>query len=233
MQNSLLLDTLKGKKTSRPPVWFMRQAGRVLPSYLELRSKHSFWEMMNDPGLAAEVTLLPVYDLGVDAAILFSDILVVPYAMGMCLEFSDHGPKFDKPLKDYENPLEKLHPDPHKLDYIYRAIDEIVKTRPDNTPLIGFAGAPLTVLCYMLEGLNSKANFQNAISYIYNNKAVIERLTDAITDLTVEYATQQIAHGIDEFAPDVFMNVFNTDILLKQSSLRQKSAPACSFQQRI
>ena len=243
MQNSLFLDTLKGKKTSRPPVWFMRQAGRVLPSYLELRAKHSFWEMMNDPALAAKVTLLPVYDLGVDAAILFSDILVVPYAMGMGLEFSDHGPKFDKPLKDYENPVEKLHPDPHKLDYIYRAIDEIVKTRPENTPLIGFAGAPLTVLCYMLEGVSSKANFQSAISYIYTNKAVIEKLTDAITDLTIEYATQQIAHGIDTFQLfethggilpfDVYKSMFFPAIQKISRAVREKGIPFIYFPKDI
>jgi len=199
MQNSIFFDTLKGTKTSRPPVWFMRQAGRVLPSYLELRSRHSFWHMMSDPVLAAKVSLLPVYELGVDAAILFSDILVIPYAMGMGLDFTDHGPKFDKPLKDYEYPLTKLNPDPDKLKYIYRAIDEIVKTRPENTPLIGFAGAPLTVLCYMLEGLSSRSGFPDAISFIYRNKGVTEKLIESVTDLTIEYACQQIAHGIDTF----------------------------------
>jgi uroporphyrinogen decarboxylase len=199
MQNSIFLDTLKGIKTVRPPVWFMRQAGRILPSYLELRAKHSFWQMMSDPGLAARVTLLPVHDLGVDAAILFSDILVIPYAMGMGLDFTDHGPKFDKPLKDYKNPLAKLNTDTGKLQYIYMAIDEFVKTRPENTPLIGFAGAPLTVLCYMLEGLSSKVNFPDAVSFIYRNKKVTEKLVEAVTDLTIEHATQQIAHGIDTF----------------------------------
>ena len=149
MQNSILLDTIEGKKTSRPPVWFMRQAGRVLPSYLELRAKYSFWQLMINPELAAKVTLLPVYDLGVDAAILFSDILVIPYAMGMGLEFTDHGPKFDKPLKDYDNPLRKLNPEPDKLKFIYGTIDEIIQTRPDNSPLIGFAGATTTCILYI------------------------------------------------------------------------------------
>ena len=91
MQNSIFLKTISGERTDRPPVWFMRQAGRVLPSYLLLREKFSFWQMMSNPELAAQVTLLPVNDLGVDAAILFSDILVIPYAMGMGLEFTDHG----------------------------------------------------------------------------------------------------------------------------------------------
>ncbi len=199
MQNSIFSDTLKGKKTSRPPVWFMRQAGRVLPSYLEMRSKHSFWQLMSDPVLAAKVTLLPVHDLGVDAAILFSDILVVPYAMGMGLDFTDSGPKFDNPLKNYKNPSAKLHPDPERLQFIYKAIDEIVITRPENTPLIGFAGAPLTVLCFMLEGLSSKSGFPDAISFIYSNKTETENLIETITDLTIEYATQQINHGISTF----------------------------------
>jgi uroporphyrinogen decarboxylase len=197
--NSIFLDTIKGINNERPPVWFMRQAGRVLPSYLELRKKHSFWHMMNDPQLASKVTLSPVYELGVDAAILFSDILVIPYAMGMGLEFTDNGPKFDKPLREFDNPSGKLNPDPDKLQYIYLVIEEIIRTRPVDTPLIGFAGAPLTVLCYMLEGLSSKANFPDAVSYIYKNKVEVRKLIDAITDLTIIYAQQQIKCGIDTF----------------------------------
>ncbi len=243
MQNSIFLDTLKGEKTSRPPVWFMRQAGRVLPSYLELRAKHSFWQMMCDPGLAAKVTLLPVYDLGVDAAILFSDILVIPYAMGMGLDFTDHGPKFDRPLKNFKNPMTELHPDPDKLQYIYRAIDEIVTTRPENTPLIGFAGAPLTVLCYMLEGLSSKSGFPDAISFIYKNKSITEKLIDAITDLTIEYAMQQIAHGIDAFQLfethggllpfDFYKSMFFPAIKKISRVVRNKSIPFIYFPKDI
>ncbi len=199
MQNSILMNTLEGKKTSRPPVWFMRQAGRILPSYQELRKIHSFWHLMSDPELGAKVTLLPVNDLGVDAAILFSDILVIPYAMGMGLEFTDNGPKFDKPLKDYPDPLTKLDPDPDKLSYVYKVIDEIVRTKPEETPLIGFAGAPLTVLCYMLEGLSSKSGFVDSISFMYSNKVVTEKLINSVTELTIEYACRQIDHGINVF----------------------------------
>lgn len=199
MNESLLLDTLKGKTTSRPPVWFMRQAGRVLPSYLALRKRYSFWELMTDPGLAARVTLLPVHDLGVDAAILFSDILVIPYAMGMGLEFTDQGPRFDKPLLAYDDPLPVLKPDPARLEYIYQVIDEIMRTRPEGMPLIGFAGAPLTVMCYMLEGLSSKSNFLQAVTYLYRNRKTAEKLTDMITDLTIEYLDRQVKHGIDVF----------------------------------
>ena len=243
MQNSIFLDTLKGKKTVRPPVWFMRQAGRILPSYLELRAKHSFWQMMCDPGLAAKVTLLPVHDLGVDAAILFSDILVIPYAMGMELDFTDQGPRFDKPLKDYEFPLTKLNPYPDKLKFIYRAIDEIIKIRPDNTPLIGFAGAPLTVLCYMLEGKSSKSDFPDAISFIYKNKSITGKLIEAITELTIEYAAQQIGHGVETFQLfetlggilpfDLYKSMFFPAIQKISKVVRDKAVPFIFFPKDI
>ena len=243
LQNSIFLNTLKGVNTSRPPVWFMRQAGRVLPSYLELRNTYSFWHMMSSPELAAKVTLLPVNDLGVDAAILFSDILVIPYALGMGLEFTDKGPRFDKPLKEYDNPVEKLRPDPYKLDYIYRAIDEIVRTRQGNVPLIGFAGAPLTVLCYMIEGLSSKAGFPDAISFIYRNKTVTEKLIDAVTDLTIEYARQQIEHGIDAFQLfethggilpfDFYKSMFFPAIKKISNAVREKGVPFIYFPKDI
>jgi len=243
MQNSIFMNTLKGVNTSRPPVWFMRQAGRVLPSYLELRNTYSFWHMMSSPELAAKVTLLPVNDLGVDAAILFSDILVIPYAMGMGLEFTDRGPRFDKPLKEYDNPVAKLKPDPFKLDYIYRAIDEIVKTRPENMPLIGFAGAPLTVLCYMIEGLSSKAGFPDAISFIYRNKTVTEKLIESVTDLTIEYARQQIYHGIDAFQLfethggilpfDFYKSMFFPAIKKISNAVREKGVPFIYFPKDI
>src|SRR5512133_3394385 len=100
MTNSLFIDTLNGIKRERPPVWFMRQAGRVLPSYLKLREIYSFRELMLTPYLICEVSLQPVNDLGVDGAILFSDILVVPEALGMTVSFTDKGPRFENPLSD-------------------------------------------------------------------------------------------------------------------------------------
>lgn len=197
--NSILLDTLKGKETTRPPVWYMRQAGRVLPNYMALKEKHSFWQMMQSKELAAEVTLLPVHDLGVDAAILFSDILVIPYAMGMGLEFTDKGPVFDSPLKDIENPFANFNPQPEKLDYIYDAIGEILKTRPKNTPLIGFCGAPLTVLTFMIQGLGSRSNFQDAIIYFFKEKEKTKKLIEIITELSIDYALNQIKKGVEVF----------------------------------
>ncbi len=199
MTEPILLQTLKGKSTSRPPVWFMRQAGRVLPNYLKLKENYSFWQMMQKPEVAAEVTLMPIYDLGVDAAILFSDILVIPYAMGMGLDFTDDGPVFEKPLAQRSNPLDGLNPDPSKLEYIYKVVDEIIKNRPANIPLIGFCGAPLTVLLFMLQGLGRKGDFPEAIKFIYQNKQTTRKLVEELTDLSVVYAQEQIRHGVEVF----------------------------------
>jgi uroporphyrinogen decarboxylase len=199
MAEPIFIETLKGRKTERPPVWFMRQAGRVLPTYLELRKQHSFNELMHSPKLAAEVTLLPVYDLGVDAAILFSDILVIPVALGMHLEFTDSGPKFDKALKEIKNPVAYLTPDSSKLEYIYKAIDVIQKTKPADTPLIGFCGAPFTTFCYMVEGMSSSHNFPDTVALLYKDKALANKLLNLITELSVEYALNQVKHGISAF----------------------------------
>ena len=199
MVNSIFTQTLKGARTERPSVWFMRQAGRVLPSYLKLREQYSFSELMQSPELAAKVTLLPVYDLGVDAAILFSDILVIPEALGMGLNFTDSGPKFGKALKDISDPVSTLHPDASKLDYIYRAIDEVIKTKPADTPLIGFCGAPFTTLCYMVQGLSSNHTFPDAVGLLYQDKKTAHRLLEMITELSAEYAVNQVKHGISAF----------------------------------
>lgn len=199
MMQSIFLDTLKGKPGHRPPVWFMRQAGRVLPNYNKLKETYSFRELMHDPSLAAKVTLMPVEDLGVDVAILFSDILVIPEAMGMEAEFTDRGPVFKNPLKNLDRPADHLKPDPQKLDYIYRVIDEIVRTRAKNVPLIGFCGAPLTTLCYMIQGISSNPGFPDATRFLFQHKSEAKRLIAAITDFSVHYALMQIDHGIEAF----------------------------------
>lgn len=199
MNTSIFEKVLKGEKTKRPPVWFMRQAGRVLPSYLEMREHNTFHELMQDAGLAAKVTLLPIYDLGVDAAILFSDILVIPEALGMELKFTDSGPRFKNALKDMDDPMASLKPDASKLEYIYKVIDEIHKTKPEGTPLIGFCGAPFTTLCYMVQGLGTNHTFPDAVTLLYKNKKLAHKLFEAITDLSIEYATNQIKHGIAAF----------------------------------
>lgn len=199
MEKGIFVRTLEGEKTERPPVWFMRQAGRVLPSYLEMRKDYSFKELMRDPELAAKVTLLPIYDLGVDAAILFSDILVIPEALGMDLAFTDSGPRFTTALKDVANPVKSLNADASKLEYIYDVIDKIQETKPADIPLIGFCGAPFTTLCYMVQGLGTNHTFPDAVSLLYKDKKLAKQLLGAITDLSIEYALNQVKHGISAF----------------------------------
>jgi uroporphyrinogen decarboxylase len=199
MSNSIFTDTLKGIKRERPPVWFMRQAGRVLPSYLKLREQYSFRELMMTPELAAKVTLLPVNELGVDAAILFSDILVIPEALGMNLKFTDKGPIFDTPLQDAANQLTSLQPDSSKLEHVYKALDIIKQQKPNDVALIGFCGAPFTTFCYMVEGNSTNHNFSKAIKLFYNNPEISAKILEIITDLSIEYATTQTKHGIDVF----------------------------------
>nr|MDQ3101452.1 uroporphyrinogen decarboxylase [Bacteroidota bacterium] len=154
MKNDLLLRTLKGERTERPPVWMMRQAGRYLPEYMVLRSKYGFFERCQTPELACEITLQPIDIIGVDAAILFSDILVVPQAMGMEVQLIENtGPVLPDPIK-HENDLAKLRvPDIEEtLGYVPAAIKLIKRELNDRVPLIGFAGAPWTLFCYMVQG---------------------------------------------------------------------------------
>lgn len=237
--NSILLKTLRGEKTERPPVWFMRQAGRVLPSYMKIKENYTFWQMMQNPEIAAQVTLLPIDDLGVDAAILFSDILVIPHALGMGLEFLDSGPVFDQPLAYRDQPLAGLNPDPSKLNYIYDVIDQINKTKPDDIPLIGFCGAPLTVLLFMLQGLGRKGDFPDAVKFIYQNKETTKKLIDIVTDLSIVYAHGQIEHGIEVFQlfdthaglipSDLYEELFMPSIRKIAAAVREKNIPFIFF----
>lgn len=195
---NLLTTTLEGKTTERPPVWFKRQAGRILPSYMQMREKYGFKHMMDTPELAAKVTLLPIYDLGVDAAILFSDILVVPEALGMDLSFNP-GPEFSTALKDVSNPLDFLKDKPEKLDHIYKAIEIIKNDKPSEIDLIGFCGAPLTTLCYMYQGFSKKQNFPELLPAIYKDKTLFKKIISRITDMAIHYATKQVESGIQAF----------------------------------
>lgn len=200
MDNTVFRQTLSGNGAHRPPVWFMRQAGRILPNYLHLREKHSFKELMEVPELCAEVTIMPLYDLGVDAAILFSDILVIPEALGMKLEFTDKGPIFEAPLRgNLADSHRMLSPDSSKLAYIYKNIEVIRQKMPENMPLIGFCGSPLTTLCYMVQGRSTNHSFPDAVDFIYRYPQQAQELVDLITDFSIEYATGQIKAGIDAF----------------------------------
>ena len=192
------MDTLNGVNTSRPPVWFMRQAGRILPSYQKLRSSYSFIDLMNYKELASKVTLMPIDDLGVDAAIIFSDILFIPESLGMDLEFTEKGPKFHNPLKLNADKL-NFSFSPEKLEHVYQNIKEVKKNSPDNIPLIGFCGGPLTTFLFMFRGHESDKSFKSAIKFFYSNKKESLKVIDLITEVSIEYLNNQIDSGIDCF----------------------------------
>lgn len=198
IKNDLLIRTLLGEPTERTPVWMMRQAGRYLPEYIRLREKYSFFERCQNPELACEITLQPVDIVGVDAAILFSDILVVPQAMGLEVQLIEkQGPLLPHPIKT-KNDLDRIKvPDVNEtLHYVFDAIKLIKQELNGRVPLIGFAGAPWTLLCYMVQGKGSKT-FDEAKGFCYQNPELAHTLLQMITDTTIQYLKGQIAAGAD------------------------------------
>jgi uroporphyrinogen decarboxylase len=198
LKNDLILRALRGEKTERPPVWMMRQAGRYLPEYRALRAQYGFFERCQTPELACEITLQPVDIIGVDAAILFSDILVVPQAMGLEVELVEsQGPVLPSPVKTKED-LSRIHiPDVEEtLHYVFEAIRLIKKELHHRVPLIGFAGAPWTLLCYMVQGKGSKT-FDEAKIFCYTRPELAHRLLQMITDTTIAYLKGQVKAGAD------------------------------------
>lgn len=196
LKNDLLLRAARGEKTERTPVWVMRQAGRILKEYREVRGKLSgFIELVQTPERAAEVTIQPVDILGVDAAIIFSDILVVPEAMGLPYTMEEgKGPSFPKTVKN-ESDLDKLRiADEDSLGYVIDAIKVTKRELNGSVPLIGFAGAPWTIFCYMVEGKGSKT-FSVARKFLYNNPSFAHKLMDKITKSTINYLKNQIEAG--------------------------------------
>mgnify|MGYP005637518455 FL=1 len=196
LKNDLLIRAAKGELTERTPVWLMRQAGRILPEYRSIRAKLSgFKELVETPELAAEVTLQPVNLLGVDAAIIFSDILVIPEAMGLSYEMIEKkGPYFPKTLKS-EADIKSLHKvEGGELNYVYEAIRLVKKELKGHVPLIGFAGAPWTILCYMIEGGGSKT-FSNARKFLIQEPKLAHTVLSMITDSTMKYLHNQVLAG--------------------------------------
>ncbi len=199
IHNDLLLRVARGEKTERPPVWLMRQAGRILPQYRSLRASLSgFKELVETPHLAAEVTLQPVDELGVDAAIIFSDILVIPEAMGLPYEMIEKkGPNFPKTVQsagDISNLIEGENA-ADELGYVYKAIEITVRELQGKIPLIGFAGAPWTIFSYMVEGSGSKT-FSKAKKLLYKEPALAHELMAKITNTTIQYLKRKIAAGV-------------------------------------
>lgn len=198
LQNDLLLKALRGETVSRPPVWMMRQAGRFLPEYQELRAKYDFFTRVQTPELAAAITLQPIDRLGVDAAILFSDILVVPQAMGMTVEMNEgKGPLLPKTISTLEDVL-KLEVDEahHRLQYVYDAIGATRSVLHNRVPLIGFAGAPWTIFCYMVEGKGSKT-FGKAKAFCYQHPDIAHALLQRISMVTAAYLKEQANAGVN------------------------------------
>ncbi len=196
LQNNLLLRAAIGAPVERTPVWVMRQAGRILKEYRAVRASVSgFKELVQTPELAAEVTLQPVNLLGVDAAIIFSDILEIPQAMGLPYEMAEKsGPVFNQVIRSKAD-LDKIHvADLQDLQYVLDAITITKKELAGRVPLIGFAGAPWTIFCYMVEGKGSKT-FSEARKMIVRDSALAHALLDKITDSTIVYLKGQIAAG--------------------------------------
>lgn len=195
-QNDLILRAARGEKTERTPVWMMRQAGRILKEYREVRAQAgSFKNLVENPELAAEVTIQPVDLLGVDAAIIFSDILVVPDAMGCRYEMEEaRGPVFPRTIRSVAD-LSRVHiADPSELKYVTDAISLTAKQLAGRVPVIGFAGAPFTIFAYMTEGKGSKT-FSIAKKLLYTDPAFSHQLLNLITESTIAYLKAQIAAG--------------------------------------
>lgn len=198
LKNDLLLRALRGETTARTPVWMMRQAGRYLPDYIKLRDKYSFFERCETPELATEITVMPVEQVGVDAAIIFSDILVVPQAMGMEVQLVEKmGPLLPAPIKSTADLKRICVPDvKDRLHYVFDALRLTRQTLAGRVPLIGFAGAPWTLLCYMVQGKGSKT-FDEAKGFCYQQPQVAHQLLQMLTDTTIAYLKEQVAAGAD------------------------------------
>ena len=197
-QNDTLLRALRREPTDYTPIWLMRQAGRYLPEYNATRARAgSFMALCTDPELAAEVTMQPLARFPLDAAILFSDILTVPDAMDLGLHFVDgEGPRFARPLVDEEAVAKLAVPDPERLRYVYDAVATIKRALAGKLPLLGFAGSPFTLACYMIEGGGS-ADFARVRRMLYARPDLLHRILSVNAEAVAAYLAQQVAHGAD------------------------------------
>jgi uroporphyrinogen decarboxylase len=198
LKNDLLLRAARGEKVERTPVWLMRQAGRILPEYREVRTKMGgFKELVETPEFACEVTIQPIDHLGVDAAIIFSDILVIPEAMGLPYQMIEkHGPWFENTIKSAADVDRMAVAEAEGVRYTIDAIALTKKELDGRVPLIGFAGAPWTIFSYMIEGSGSKT-FSKAKKFLYTEPILAHKLLDKITLSTINYLKGQIAAGAD------------------------------------
>src|ERR1700674_3448921 len=194
-RKDLFLSACRGERTPRLPVWMMRQAGRYLPEYREIRAKHAFLEVCKTPDLAVEVSLQPFRRLGVDAVIVFSDILIPAEAMGLTLDLGDAGPNLPQPVRSAAD-VEKLKSfDPEsETGFLPEAIRRIVRALGPEVPVLGFAGAPWTLATYMVEG-KTKEGFATVKGFLYHEPKTFRALLQKIAHATIPYLKAQIAAG--------------------------------------
>ena len=239
LKNDLLLRALRGESVERPPVWMMRQAGRYLPDYLKLKAKYDFFTRVQTPELATEITLQPIDQVGVDAAIIFSDILVIPQALGVeVLMEEGKGPSLPKTIQTQAD-IDALITEgaEESLKYVLDALTLTKKELNGRTPLIGFAGAPWTILCYMVEGKGSKT-WDKAKQFAYTQPQLAHALLQKITDITIDYLKAQVKAGADtvqvfdswagSLSPEDF-KTFAQPYLLQISNAVKDDAPVILF----
>ena len=239
LKNDLLLRALRKEKVERPPVWMMRQAGRYLPDYIKLRNKYDFFTRVQTPELATAITLQPVDQVGVDAAIIFSDILVIPQALGLeVLMEEGKGPSLPIIISEQKDvdALDATNT-AGKLQYVMDALTMTKNELNGRVPLIGFAGAPWTLLCYMVEGKGSKT-WDKAKQFAYTKPEVAHALLQKITDATIDYLKAQVTAGADilqvfdswagSLSPADF-NVYSQPYLLQIADALKDHAPVILF----
>lgn len=198
LKNDLFLRALKGESVERPPVWMMRQAGRYLPEFRALRDKYDFFTRCRMPEIAAEITVQPINIVKSDAAILFSDILVVPQAMNIeVLMKENFGPFLPNPIRTPQDVEQVIVPDIHEtLGYVMEAIKITKEMLNNEVPLIGFAGSPWTIFCYAVEGQGSKS-FDKAKGFCFSQPEAAHVLLQKITDTTIAYLLEKVKAGVD------------------------------------
>ena len=234
MKNDLILRVARGETVPRVPVWVMRQAGRYLPEYLELRKKHEFFDVCRNPELACEVSLHPIRRFDLDASIIFSDILVIPQALGMTVDMvKGKGPVFEQPLVDPDDMQRRLNFTcnvKEDLKYVYDAIRLTRKTLDGEVPIIGFAGAPWTLMVYMIEGGASKT-YSKAKRWLYQYPTGSRELLQLLTNTVVDYLVEQVHGGaqmlqvFDSHAGALSEDFFNKFCLpyIKEIAIKVKS----------
>ena len=198
IKNDLFLRALKGETVDRPPVWMMRQAGRYLPEFQVIKKKYDFFTRCQTPELASEITVQPIRRYGMDAAILFSDILVIPQAMNIEVQMKpDFGPYLPNPIRTQKDLDRVIVPDVREsLGYVMEAIKATKEKLNNDIPLIGFAGSPWTILCYCVQGQGSK-NFDKAKELCFTNPVMAHCLLQKITDTTIAYLKAKVEAGVN------------------------------------